>query len=174
MIYTFFGFIIIVILVLVMMDFNRIASISFATPQATIISLGTFLSATMLFLVWLGWIKFDQSKVYQPILLTSFVVGCLSILFYMIGLVNTKRVIISLLSNAILLIFLFAFVYYQAGLSGEEIDFSTSLYFSIVTWTTLGYGDLHPDKAIRGVAAVQAMMGYIFMGFLVGSLANRR
>jgi hypothetical protein len=42
------------------------------------------------------------------------------------------------------------------------------LYFSIVTWTTLGYGDFTPPAAIRMIAAIQAMLGYIFLGILVG------
>ena len=51
-------------------------------------------------------------------------------------------------------------------------DFTASLYFSIVTWTTLGYGDFSPEHNIRIIAALQAMLGYVSMGVFVGLLAN--
>ncbi len=39
---------------------------------------------------------------------------------------------------------------------------SHCLYFSIVTWTTLGYGDFQPSDGSRFVAAVQALIGTLF------------
>jgi hypothetical protein len=47
-------------------------------------------------------------------------------------------------------------------------DPTGALYFSIVTWTTLGYGDLLPATDIRLVAALEALMGYAFFGLAVG------
>lgn len=46
------------------------------------------------------------------------------------------------------------------------------LYFSIVTWTTLGYGDYQPKPELRLVAASQAVFGYLFLGLIVGSVSN--
>ena len=43
-----------------------------------------------------------------------------------------------------------------------------ALYFSIVTWTTLGYGDFTPPPELRLVAAIQALVGYLFFGLSVG------
>jgi hypothetical protein len=43
------------------------------------------------------------------------------------------------------------------------------LYFSIVTWTTLGYGDVVPTDASRMIAASEALVGYIFMAILISS-----
>lgn len=72
-------------------------------------------------------------------------------------------------------IFLFAWVYYYVGVVGGDVnspiitgDKITSLYFSIVTWTTLGYGDLKPVESLRLVAAAEALMGYIYTAILVG------
>lgn len=49
---------------------------------------------------------------------------------------------------------------------------SDSLYFSIVTWTTLGYGDFQPKPALRLLAAMQAVYGYLFLGLIVGSVSS--
>jgi len=43
-------------------------------------------------------------------------------------------------------------------------DFETALYFSTVTFTTLGYGDIVLDKGWRLVSAFQAANGYILFG----------
>lgn len=47
-----------------------------------------------------------------------------------------------------------------------------SLYFSVVTWTTLGYGDFQPKPALRLLAAMQAVYGYLFLGLIVGSVSS--
>lgn len=49
-------------------------------------------------------------------------------------------------------------------------DPSTALYFSIVTWTTLGYGDLQPTNDVRSFAATEALLGYVFMAVFIGFL----
>ena len=49
---------------------------------------------------------------------------------------------------------------------------SDALYFSIVTWTTLGYGDFAPIAASRLFAASEAMMGYVTMTILIGLILN--
>ncbi|MDH3346490.1 MAG: ion channel [Desulfobulbaceae bacterium] len=68
--------------------------------------------------------------------------------------------------------FLFCGLYYVYGLHSVQgiikHDFLTSLYFSVVTWTTLGYGDLQPINELRMVAAMEALMGYLYMALLVG------
>ena len=73
-------------------------------------------------------------------------------------------------------IIFFALFYYMFGIqSGNEVivgDFSTSIYFSIVTWTTLGYGDFSPIENLRFLAAFEAVMGYLYMAVLVGLLLN--
>lgn len=56
-------------------------------------------------------------------------------------------------------------------------SWSEALYFSIVTFTTLGYGDIVPRAEYRLVSAFQAIFGYVFLGTLVGMLVtvfNRR
>jgi hypothetical protein len=65
----------------------------------------------------------------------------------------------------------YALLYKQLGLlEGEKpvtdpLDF---LYFSIVTWTTLGYGDIRPAAAASKLfAASEALYGYSFMGLYI-------
>ncbi|GAB5415752.1 MAG: hypothetical protein Cons2KO_33550 [Congregibacter sp.] len=44
------------------------------------------------------------------------------------------------------------------------------LYFSIVTFTTLGYGDFTPTEEFRILAASQALFGYVYLGSFAGLL----
>ena len=43
----------------------------------------------------------------------------------------------------------------------------TSLYFSLVTFSTLGYGDWRPRRYARAFAAVEALSGPVLMAALV-------
>ena len=47
-----------------------------------------------------------------------------------------------------------------------------AMYFSVLTFTTLGYGDIRPEAPYRIAAALEALYGYVFLGLLVGLLAN--
>jgi Ion channel len=46
--------------------------------------------------------------------------------------------------------------------SGSTLDY---FYFSATTYTTLGVGDLFPTGAIRSVAAVEALSGFVLIGW---------
>lgn len=78
--------------------------------------------------------------------------------------------------NLAVLIFAFAWVHQQIGLldtSGPAPratnDLGDAVYFSIVTITTLGYGDFAPLGPGRPVAALQALVGYLILGILVST-----
>ena len=51
-------------------------------------------------------------------------------------------------------------------------EWPDALYFSLVTFTTLGDGDLAPHEEYRMVSAFQATFGYLFLGALVGMLVT--
>ena len=71
----------------------------------------------------------------------------------------------------------FAFLYWIYGIRntvGAHHDPILSLYFSIVTWTTLGYGDFYPEPQVRLVAAIEALSAYCFMGVILGQLINAK
>lgn len=72
------------------------------------------------------------------------------------------------------IIVIYALIYARIGLldgSGVLLqDLGTGFYFSLVTWTTLGYGDLQPPPNLRLLASSEAILGYISMGILVALL----
>jgi hypothetical protein len=85
--------------------------------------------------------------------------------------VSTYTALLALAVNALLVIILFGGIHRGYGLAECMFpDIQTSIYFSIVTWTTLGYGDFSPIKELRLLAAGQALIGYIFLGLIVGLL----
>lgn len=53
-----------------------------------------------------------------------------------------------------------------------DSTWATALYFSIVTFTTLGYGDFQPQPQMRLIAAAQAIYGYLYLGLVVGLLID--
>lgn len=47
-----------------------------------------------------------------------------------------------------------------------------AFYFTIVTFTTLGYGDIIPSPALRPIVAMQVTIGYITLGLVVSSISH--
>ena len=78
--------------------------------------------------------------------------------------------------SIIFLIICFAYIYSSGGLINSDgdivTDAQTLVYFSIVTWTTLGYGDLQPVESIRIWAATEALVGYLYMAVLAGIIIH--
>jgi hypothetical protein len=76
---------------------------------------------------------------------------------------------------SIWIVLVFAVIYWKNGLiiSGEyqKVLFTDALYFSVTTWTTLGYGDFSPPQDLRLITSIQALLGYIAMGMLVALLS---
>jgi len=84
----------------------------------------------------------------------------------------------AIFGNGAMTIVLFALLHAKSGISCAAAvcnggttyhDFPTALYFSIVTFTTLGYGDFQPSEGMRLLAAQEALFGYVFLGFMVGA-----
>ncbi|MCP4306619.1 MAG: two pore domain potassium channel family protein [bacterium] len=66
--------------------------------------------------------------------------------------------------------------FFNNGVAGQASDF---FYFSVVTMTTLGYGDLSPATDIgRSLVIVETLLGQIFLivlvAYLVGMLGSSR
>jgi len=79
-----------------------------------------------------------------------------------------------------LVIFVCAFLYSQPNLliyrAGPNVEsFRQGLYFSMITFTTLGYGDLYPnpDSYCRLIAMAEAISGGCLMALFVVCLAKR-
>jgi uncharacterized protein YjbI with pentapeptide repeats len=75
----------------------------------------------------------------------------------------------------VLLNLLFAWIYTLVGMDfGPGGSWVTPLYFSVVTLTTLGYGDIVPvTPAERIVVMTQVSLGYLLLGGLLSIFANK-
>ena len=71
--------------------------------------------------------------------------------------------------------FFFAWLYTQVGIDYGRFPTPISpLYFSVVTLTTLGYGDVVPKTLLGQVVAMfEVMTGYLMLGGLLSILANK-
>lgn len=80
-----------------------------------------------------------------------------------------------LLASALVIdfILMYALIYKDNDLitssSGDPIMASDYLYFSVITWTTVGYGDFIPKPSARMIAASEALVGYISMAVLIAA-----
>jgi flavodoxin len=63
------------------------------------------------------------------------------------------------------------------GITPDDAAFvptlSESLYFSVVTFTTLGYGDYHPKQAYQTIAISEAFIGAFILAFFVVVVSRR-
>jgi hypothetical protein len=82
------------------------------------------------------------------------------------------------LRNSAFIILLFALIYYvrqvqiHMPVGSSHMTLWDSLYYSTVTFTTLGYGDIYPLGSLRFFAAMEACMGGLSFGFLAAAFAN--
>lgn len=76
----------------------------------------------------------------------------------------------------IVTILAFALIYWSAPENSlkENLNFIKSLYFSIVTITTLGYGDVLPkDNLFMLLISLEAIVGVLIIGLFLNSLWNK-
>jgi hypothetical protein len=69
----------------------------------------------------------------------------------------------------------FGFIYMFVGIDyGEYPTWFSPFYYSLVTLTTLGYGDIVP-KTVAGqiVAMIEVIIGYLMLGGLVSIMSNK-
>jgi len=55
-----------------------------------------------------------------------------------------------------------------------NVTFYDALYFSIVTVSSLGYGDLSPIGLSRAIAGIEVLFGLAFMGIVIAKITSRR
>jgi hypothetical protein len=72
-------------------------------------------------------------------------------------------------------ILVFALLFWALGAVGPQTSAPLDhLYFSVVTFTTLGYGDLYPNPGFpRALAATEAVLGFLFMSLFLVVLTRR-
>ncbi len=75
----------------------------------------------------------------------------------------------------LILVIAFAFAYTAVDVDyGNHETWLSPLYFSVVTVTTLGYGDVQPASvAAQVVAMAQVIVGYVMLGGLLSILSNK-
>ncbi|MCD6427113.1 MAG: pentapeptide repeat-containing protein, partial [Caldisericaceae bacterium] len=125
--------------------------------------------------------KREENKTYMPETKTLKLIGSM-ILNYSSFLMNKILYITSsygeswpkIIFTALSVIGICAlFYWWKSGIvysacSNPARGFSTNLYFSIVTFTTLGYGDLHPaSTGARIVAGFEAFLGAFLLAYFV-------
>lgn len=88
--------------------------------------------------------------------------------------VQPIRLAIDTVVSTVFTIVCFSVLFRAKGISLVEnceqpIEKLTSLYFSAVTFTTLGYGDFRPCEQSRLWAALEALLGNLHLGVIVGA-----
>ena len=85
---------------------------------------------------------------------------------------SSRSVLAALTSAAVVLVFLhtveiivWAIVYEGLVPVGELADFEAAVYFSFVTFTTLGYGDITLSDGYRLLSGIQALNGILLVGW---------
>ncbi|PUA45345.1 hypothetical protein C5U62_07575 [Pseudomonas protegens] len=89
------------------------------------------------------------------------------------------RLITKLALCFFLVALLFAAFYWGISLAGvpvfeahSKIRFREACYFSLVTMTTLGYGDLQPLGYARLLASIEAVTGLVFAGYAISQVVS--
>lgn len=86
------------------------------------------------------------------------------------------KIIIDWYGLILLFVFLFSLYYFECnaltggGIIEGKVNLQTSCYFSCITFTGLGYGDIVALPQFRMVAAMQSIIGYICMGGVAATI----
>lgn len=140
------------------------------------INFARFLSVSLTLCIVFGF--FSSSLIPLTLTIILLLIATIWLCFIFYG-ANKKQHILSSLSlltfYAALVVYFYARIYQILGLKdGNNIthDLSDCVYFSIITWTTVGYGDLLPSKDARFYAATEPIIGVIFMGLYISILTS--
>lgn len=85
------------------------------------------------------------------------------------GKANALRLLLDTILSSAYLIGSFAIFYSLFLTSRLNATLLDNLYFSAVTFSTLGYGDIHPSPESQGFAAIEAIIGNLHLGMIVGA-----
>lgn len=82
------------------------------------------------------------------------------------------------------LIFIFAISYYflipyDNGIiynpkSSKNVSFLNALYFSVVTFSSLGYGDIQPIGWSKFISVIEVLLGLAMMGIILAKITSRK
>ncbi len=150
----------------------------------------TMIASALALIVFLGSTLMDWFDLGQTFGVSILIVACL-FFAYVASLVLrdvflsrtvTAQTIMGAICAYILLGMLWGYLYslvnaLQPGAFSDNIEgtglIGRFVYFSMVTLTTLGYGDITPVSAVaRGLAVVQATLGQVYLTVLVARLVG--
>ena len=86
------------------------------------------------------------------------------------ALITITSTVLVMISLHALQIAIWAFAYRQMLPAGELPSFEAALYFSFVTFTTLGYGDITLSEGWRLLSGIQALNGILLVGWTTALL----
>lgn len=128
----------------------------------------------------------DQSRTLQPVddtelVLVGFATWALLLLIclYLKGRKGDSNAVLAALVQTVIVtvshLVLAALLYMRSAAQADECSampttFPEAFYYSVVTWTTLGYGDYQPCRDFQLFAANEAMLGYAVIGLMVALL----
>ena len=78
--------------------------------------------------------------------------------------------VLTLITLHTIQIAIWAIAYLQLGEVSELVSFESALYFSFVTFTTLGYGDITLSEPWRIMSGIQALSGILLVGWTTAFL----
>lgn len=95
-----------------------------------------------------------------------------------------NRLAIKLLGLLFLVVLAFSAIYFVINLNSPDNglrfngaatkNFSDCLYFSVITVTTLGYGDITPVGFARMIASIEVCFGLIYVGYAISQVVSFR
>lgn len=138
-------------------------------------SLGLVLAS---FLAWYGLSRLSEATAGDTIgtiASVGLLIWIVSQAWYYMTQVKSPRRLLFLMGVSFIQVvpFLFAAVYGAFGYNDHCVIGANGpadiLYFSYVTFTTVGYGDMSPTGLCRALAVAEAVTGYILLGLFVAA-----
>lgn len=99
-------------------------------------------------------------------------------LFFSLSIVTTKAwsSYVSLAVTGLVVNLLFALMFYidHSDFNGLDNNYFSAFYYSVVTFTTLGYGDITPQGGwARFLVLIEVVLGYVTLGVFVYLLSRK-
>ncbi|MDJ0826241.1 MAG: ion channel [Rhodobacter sp.] len=130
-----------------------------------------FYARPLLSAAWMGPVLGIFAVVYFGVV----VIGAIFIVSHQLG-INPLRLARDSVVSIVFTIMAFSVWYRQLGITMDvacptpiAVSSRDAVYFSAVTFSTLGYGDFRPCEAARIWAAGQAILGNLHLGLIVGA-----